>query len=350
MIDDSPDQPRHDDADAERGLLRVVLEATRHLDARESLDALTRGAVDLLGAAWGLGYLVGDSGDDLECMAVSGRAGAETLRDAVAVLDAGLLRHIAPSGGARRLPGDVLLADALEPPLEVDVGEAALVPLESGRGVAGLLVVFASGTAALHPNALAILDRLSLEMRPALDNAHAVDGLRALVIRDDTADCYNRRYLDRCLEDEVERSRRFGTRFALIFLDMDNLKQVNTAYGHAAGSQALYEASVRIARSVRSIDRVFRYGGDEFVVVLPGTGAEGAKEVAERIRREIAEAPFLLAHAGEARLTVSAGVAAWPAAGATARDVVAAADSAMRVVKTQGKDRVAIAGEVTEER
>lgn len=329
--------------DAERALLRVALAATRKLDSRECLDALAAGAVDLVGAAWGLGYLVNDNGDELECVTVSGRAGTEALRQALAVLDTGLLRHLAPGGAARRLAGSALLPDGMGGGHAPKVGDAALVPLESGRGVTGLLVVFAAPDEPLASDTTEILDHLAREVRPAIENLHAVDSLRALVIRDDTADCFNRRYLDRCLEDEVERSRRFGARFAIIFVDMDNLKQVNTAFGHASGSQALYEASVRISRSVRSIDRVFRYGGDEFVVVLPGTSEAGAREVAERIRREISAGPFVLPGVGEAKMTVSAGVASWPEFGPSARSLVAAADAAMRRIKDGGKDGVGVA-------
>ncbi|HNX19694.1 MAG TPA: GGDEF domain-containing protein, partial [Acidobacteriota bacterium] len=181
------------------------------------------------------------------------------------------------------------------------------------------------------------------EAAPALDNLRTVASLRELVIRDDTADCYNRRYLDHTLEDEVERARRFGGRLAVIFLDMDNLKEVNTAHGHAAGSRVLYEASVRIGASIRSIDKLFRYGGDEFVIILPGTGLDGAREVAERVRRELADFPFTLPSGVQAAVSASSGIAAWPEHGPAGRAVVAAADNAMRAVKFRGKNSVGMA-------
>jgi diguanylate cyclase (GGDEF)-like protein len=142
----------------------------------------------------------------------------------------------------------------------------------------------------------------------------------------------------------VERARRFGGCFAVIFIDMDNLKDVNTRHGHAAGSRVLYEASVRMTRSVRSIDRLFRYGGDEFVVLLPGTGTQGGSEVAERIRRELAKSPFLVASGAHVNLTASFGVASWPGHGETGRQIVETADTAMREVKEGGKDGIAVAG------
>jgi diguanylate cyclase (GGDEF)-like protein len=164
------------------------------------------------------------------------------------------------------------------------------------------------------------------------------------MIRDDTADCYNRRYFDEYLSGEVARALRFGGRLAIIFLDMDNLKEVNTRHGHTAGSQVLYESSVRINGSIRAVDKLFRFGGDEFCIVLPETDAPGAREVAERVRRALAEEPFLAESGGES-LTASLGVSAYPDHGRSAGELVEAADRAMRSIKDDGKNAIAVAGE-----
>lgn len=326
----------------EARILAAALAATRRLEAEGCLEALAAGGHALLGGSFALAYLAGATGDDLLCLAAAGSADPGRLRKELGVLDAGLIRHLAPSGPALLPDAEVLLPTGeIEgiPPL----GQALLVPLRSASGVVGLLLAIARRGEVFAAGAGATAARLVEELAPALENLRTVAALRELVIRDDTADCYNRRYLDHSLEDEVERARRFGGRLALIFLDMDNLKDVNTHHGHGAGSRVLYEASVRISRSIRSINQLFRYGGDEFVVLLPGTGLSGAREVAERVRREVASRPFELPSGARAQITASAGVSAWPEHGPSARRLVEAADAAMRGIKHGSKNAVSVA-------
>ncbi len=282
-------------------------------------------------------------GQDYECAAAAGEGPIGALREALEAIDAGLVRHLAPTRAARLDRAEALLPDAERATTLPALGEALLVPLDASTGRAGLLLALCAEGPGFPPGTEERAEALADELVPALDNLRTVDSLRELVIRDDTADCFNRRYLDQTLEDEAARARRFGGRFAVIFLDMDNLKDVNTHHGHAAGSRVLYEASVRISRSVRSIDRLFRYGGDEFVALLPGTGLEGALEVAERVRRELAATAFEVPSGASVFLTASTGVAAWPEHGPSGRRVVEAADGAMRRVKKAGKDGVAAA-------
>ncbi|MBP7147166.1 MAG: GGDEF domain-containing protein [Acidobacteria bacterium] len=330
------------DPEVGRRLLAAALEATRHLDREGCLEALARGGRDLCGAAFALAYLADSTGEDLECWAAAGAGDIAPLRGALGVIDAGLVRHLAPDGPAVIPDADVLLPTG-DPAALPGLGPALLAPLSSSSGPVGLLLLIRSAGGAFDADDVACAAGLAREAVAALDNLRAVESLRELVIRDDTADCYNRRYLDQSLEDEVERARRFGGRFAVVFLDMDNLKEVNTQHGHAAGSRVLYEASLRICRSVRSIDRLFRYGGDEFVVLLPGTTLAGAREAAERIRRALEAQPFEMSSGAQVQLTGSAGVAAWPEHGPSGRAVVEAGDQAMRAVKELGKNRVGCA-------
>ncbi|MCU0230617.1 MAG: GGDEF domain-containing protein [Acidobacteria bacterium] len=323
-------------------ILEAALAATRRLDRDGAFAAVAEHALGLFGGLYALGFALGPAGDDYECCAAAGVAPTARIAKALAVLDAGLVRHLAPAGPALLDDAEVLLPTGEQeglPPL----GGALLVPLAAARGPAGLVVLIAAKDELLASGAAAAAAEFARELEPALENLRTVESLRELVIRDDTADCFNRRYLDQSLDDEVERCRRFGGSFALIFIDMDNLKEVNTVYGHAAGSRVLYEASVRMARSIRSIDRLYRYGGDEFVIILPGTGLEGAREVADRIRRELSRTPYEATPGAQVRLSASAGVAAWPDHGPSARSVIEAGDGAMRRVKDAGKDGVGVA-------
>ena len=127
-----------------------------------------------------------------------------------------------------------------------------------------------------------------------------VRAIRELTIKDDTASCYNRRYFEEFILEEMSRANRFKTPMSLIFFDMDNLKDVNTRLGHAAGSRTLLEVSERVRGKIRKFDKLFRFGGDEFCIVLPETEWHGATEVAERVREVISGRPFLDATRGAA--------------------------------------------------
>ena len=180
-------------------------------------------------------------------------------------------------------------------------------------------------------------------VRPAFTNVRLVGELRETAVRDDIAGCYNRRHFETFMGEEIARARRFHSHVSILFLDMDNLKSVNTAFGHAMGSRSLQEAAARIAGGIRKIDKLFRFGGDEFCIVLPETDTGGAFEVAERTRQALAGSPFLLAEVGGVPLSASLGLATFPEHGSAGEELVQAADRAMQNVKKTGKNAIGIA-------
>jgi diguanylate cyclase (GGDEF)-like protein len=189
--------------------------------------------------------------------------------------------------------------------------------------------------------------RLALKIaRLSRDCREAREDLRrhaALVMKDDLTAAYNRRFFERCLEDELDRARRFDSTVSLIFMDIDNLRDVNQEHGHSMGSRVLREAAARTIRTIRSIDKCVRYGGDEFCVILPETDWRGALEVAERIRRNFASRPFRL-DGTEITLTASFGVASFPEHALTKSEIIKAADEAMFAVKGERKNGILVAG------
>lgn len=190
------------------------------------------------------------------------------------------------------------------------------------------------------------VERLLQEARVAVSNALRVRSLRELVIKDDTAHCFNRRYFESCLPEELSRANRFHSSLSLIFLDMDNLKEVNQAHGHSMGSQTLREVSRRIRLKVRRFDKLFRFGGDEFCIVLPETEWHGALEVAERIRDAIASKPFLVGEVEDpagVSMTASLGIASFPLHARTQEELIEHADRAMQRVKRGTKNSIGIA-------
>jgi diguanylate cyclase (GGDEF)-like protein len=179
----------------------------------------------------------------------------------------------------------------------------------------------------------------------ALDNALLLRRSEQLSCTDDLTKLYNSRFLNATLRREVERSRRYGTAVSLIFLDLDGFKVVNDEHGHLSGSRTLVEVGAVIRETVREVDVVSRYGGDEFTVILPQTGPEGAAIIAERIRARIEEKEFLIAYGLRVRLTASFGIASYPDHGRSKEDLIARADQAMYRVKGRGKNGVQLAVE-----
>lgn len=161
--------------------------------------------------------------------------------------------------------------------------------------------------------------------------------LELLSITDGLTGLYNRRLLMDRLTAEVGRAERHNHHFALLMVDVDHFKQYNDAQGHLAGDDVLKRVAAILREATREVDTAARFGGEEFAVLLPETGADGASEVAERIRTRIAAEQF----AGAApAVTVSVGVAQFPDHGGTPEEVIANADAALYEAKSKGRNRV----------
>jgi diguanylate cyclase (GGDEF)-like protein len=177
----------------------------------------------------------------------------------------------------------------------------------------------------------------------ALDNALRLRRTEALSVTDDLTQLYNSRYLNQVLRREAKRASRSGRPLSLLFLDLDGFKSINDTHGHQAGSRALVEAAGVIRRCARETDIVARFGGDEFAIILPDTGSEGAAAVGDRVRERLSVHPFLQSSGLKLKLTASVGVATLPDVAASAEELVRAADMAMYQVKDSGKNGVRIA-------
>lgn len=177
----------------------------------------------------------------------------------------------------------------------------------------------------------------------AIANARNFRQVEELTTVDEHTALYNARYLRRVLRDEVERARRFSHSLSVIFFDLDHFKLVNDTWGHQAGTALLAEVADLLKGSLRTVDVPVRYGGDEFVIVLPETLKPAAVAIAHRIRDAIAGWEFLRGLGLSVGLTGSFGVASWPEDADSAEELLRAADHAMYRVKESGRNDVGVA-------
>ena len=230
-------------------------------------------------------------------------------------------------------------------------GSAVALPLACRSRTFGALVgldPLPSTTVPSPGTALLTTLRPLLEVAAiALDNAHAFQKAEALSVTDDLTGLSNYRYLTLVLRREEKRSVRSGKPLSALFLDMDDFKNINTNYGHLAGSKVLTEVGAVVRGCARETDVVARFGGDEFSLILPDTGPEGAMAVAERIRDRIRAFRFLEGEGLSLHLTASIGIASLSTVGGSSEDLLKAADRAMYRVKDSGKNGIHVSeGEV----
>jgi diguanylate cyclase (GGDEF)-like protein len=177
----------------------------------------------------------------------------------------------------------------------------------------------------------------------ALDNVRVHEEAQRLSLTDPLTGLSNYRYLKDSLRREVERASRFGRTLAILVLDLDLFKEINDTYGHAAGDAVLAEFARRVRGEIREVDFAFRQGGEEFVVLLPETDAQGGAIVAQRLCAAVRRTPVIAIsakHPEPARIqvSVSIGVAIYPDHGTTGAAVLEAADDALYAAKAAGRD------------
>lgn len=226
--------------------------------------------------------------------------------------------------------------------LTLPSGWGAVVALSQGENIIGFArLELDSSVEELNPDVCEFLRRVT----PTLATARALAREREMALMDDLTRAYNRRYFDTALDEEIERARRYGSSVALVFLDLDDLKAVNNRWGHLTGSRVLQEVARRILGAVRTLDRVVRFGGDEFCIILPQSGTEQALLVAERVREAIAVEPIRLIETDPIAITASFGVACYPEHAERRDSLIRAADAAMYRSKTSGKGSIGVAGD-----
>jgi diguanylate cyclase (GGDEF)-like protein len=310
--------------------LACALTAT--LELPEILDLIARRLPELVRCAFWSILLVDERLDEVvfEVKGIDGKVRIGEIRSPVGH---GLVESVARAGQP------ILVADApRDERCRLDAGRFASLaaravaglPLRARGRTVGVLLLANRGDGRPFDQAdVAHLAPLADYAAIALANARSFERAKELALTDELTQLGNLRYFNQMLDRELSRARRRGARLACLFLDLDQFKRVNDRHGHPMGSALLREVSRLLRAAVRTVDVVARYGGDEFVVLLPDTGAEQAFVVAERLRLRLAGESFLQAHGLAVQITGSIGIAVYPDQARTPQELLQAADDAM---------------------
>lgn len=187
---------------------------------------------------------------------------------------------------------------------------------------------------------LDLLMRLVDHTAIAIERTSLYQKMTELAITDDLTKLFNTRYLNRTIEIEIQRASRYNSSLSLVFMDIDHFKRINDTYGHIIGSKVLVEMGQLLLRNLRTVDIVARYGGDEFVIVLPQTSPKAAAQIAERMRKAVEQNTFLKKEGYALKMTASFGVASYPGSANSKEELIKLADEAMYRVKYQTRNAV----------
>lgn len=208
-----------------------------------------------------------------------------------------------------------------------------IIPLNARGMVIGVLCLYLPPDVTVDENMVKLLYGLGNQIGVAIDNARLYEETKKYSLHDPLTGLANRRLMHIVLDRSMRRAKRFGEPFSVIMLDIDNFKEYNDTHGHSGGDKLLVTLAGLIVREMREIDLVVRYGGEEFIVLLPETDLEEAYEVAERMRSTIEK---------KCAATVSIGVSSYTMSMQTKDELITSVDTALYNAKKGGRNRVAV--------
>src|SRR5690349_9551949 len=272
---------------------------------------------------------------------------SQALKDVRVKLGQGIAGWVAQSGETVVVPDtskDTRFFGKVDEKTKMETRSIVAVPVKFRDTCLGVIeLINCIGPGGFDARDLKLLEALSDFAAIALENARHVKRIHELTITDDCTSLYNARHMGFILETEIYRSQRYNYEFSLVFIDLDHFQQVNDTHGHLIGLRLLAEIGHALKAHCRLIDFAFRYGGDEFVILLPQTSKDNALNVARRLHKLVRETVWLNDAGLRVKLTPSVGVASYPVDSRTKEGLLHLADEAMYLVKNTNRDSVAAA-------
>lgn len=216
---------------------------------------------------------------------------------------------------------------------------AICIPLFAEKQILGVMNLSNIDAGFLTEENFAKINTIAQHLSLAMKNSLLHEKVKMQSIVDELTQLYNRRYLYTVLENEINREKRFNQGLSILMLDIDYFKKINDENGHASGDKVLKKLSDTIKKNIRKIDTAGRYGGEEFVIILPFTNEAGAKIVAERIRKNIEDDVFISQKGNEIKITVSIGISRYHK-NESADSFIDRSDTAMYDAKKKGRNQL----------
>jgi diguanylate cyclase (GGDEF)-like protein len=334
----------------EAGEVAIFQELGKALTSSLQLDQVLRTIMEKIDEFlrpdnWSL-LLLDEAKQELYFELVVGKA-SPSLKDVRIKIGQGIAGWVAQNGETVVVPDtakDTRFFGQVDEKTKTETQSIVAVPVKFRDTCLGVIeLINCMGPEGFDNRDLKLLEALADFAAIALENARHVKRIHELTITDDCTTLYNARHMGFILDTEIYRSQRYNYEFSLVFIDLDHFKQVNDTHGHLVGSRLLAEIGNALKNKCRLIDFAFRYGGDEFVLLLPQTSKESALNVARRLHKMIRESKWLESEGLNIKVTTSLGVASYPADSRSKEGLLHLADEAMYLVKNTSRDSVAAA-------
>ena len=324
----------------------VFHQLARSLNSSLDLDTILRTILDqmeriITADMWTL-LMLDEQRNDLFYAIASGSA-ESALRDLRVKIGEGVAGWVAQHGETLIVPESETDDPRLQQTLASDrhrVRSVIAMPLRGRKGVHGVIEILNPRASQLSDYTIAFLHILCDHAAIAIENARDVARIQQLTITDDATGLYNVRHLYKMLEHELDRSRRLHNPISLAFIDLDRFKTVNDVHGHLIGSELLSRVGSRLKQLSREKDSCFRYGGDEFVILMPDTSAMDAYMQATKVHEELMRTPFHMSNGLDLSASASVGLATCPPENPAVHAIIGTADARMYEVKSNGRGKV----------